>query len=203
MRSVKKLTSLFFAMLKIGLFTFGGGYAMLALLESELVSKKGWLEREEFLDMVVIAESNPGPVAVNSAAYVGYRLAGVGGALAATFAVCLPAFVILFVISFVFDAFLSLTLVDYAFRGIRVAVVYLIFSAGVKMLRVLPKKPMTLVLFALSFAALFAGSLLSVNFSSIFYIFAGGLAGLSAFALSRMREKSVPGRTGRGSDDLS
>ena len=103
---MKKTRDLFWTFLKIGAFTFGGGYAMVALLEREFVEDKQWLSREEFLDMVAIAESTPGPVAVNSATYVGYKIEGVEGAAASTLAVCLPSFVVIYLISLVFDRFL-------------------------------------------------------------------------------------------------
>ena len=99
MQKLKTLLRLFLTMLKIGLFTFGGGYVMLALLESELVTRKEWITKEDFLDMVAIAESTPGPIAVNAATYIGYRLAGVAGSAVATLGVCLPSFVIIFTIS--------------------------------------------------------------------------------------------------------
>ena len=134
--------SLFLTFLKIGAFTFGGGYAMIALLEHELIEKKGWIGHDEFLDMAAIAESTPGPVAVNAATYVGFHVAGVSGAALATLAVCLPSFLIIFAISQFFDRFLALTTVGYAFRGIQVCVVYLIASAGWKMVRKLPHRPL-------------------------------------------------------------
>ena len=87
---MKKHLNLFFTMLKIGLFTFGGGYAMIALLENEFISKKKWMKKDEFIDMVAIAESTPGPVAINSATYIGYKLLGFWGAFFATVAVCIP-----------------------------------------------------------------------------------------------------------------
>ena len=136
---MKKYLELFFTMLKIGLFTFGGGYAMIALLQSELVAKRNWIDKDEFLDVVAIAESTPGPIAINAATYVGYKMLGVLGSLVATLAICIPSFTIIFLISLVFDAFLSLTVVEYAFRGIQIAVIYLILAAGVKMLRGMKK----------------------------------------------------------------
>ena len=129
------LGTLFLTFLKIGAFTFGGGYAMVALLETEFVEKHGWLTQEEFLDMTAIAESTPGPMAVNSATYLGYRLGGFAGAAVSTAAVVLPSFLIIYVISLFFDQFLSLSLVARAFRGIQVCVIYLIGSAGVKLYR--------------------------------------------------------------------
>ena len=95
----KKLADLFWTTFKIGMFTFGGGYAMLPLLESELVEKKHWMEGEEFLDMAAIAESSPGPIAVNCATYVGYKIAGFWGCLVSTIGICLPSFIIIYLIS--------------------------------------------------------------------------------------------------------
>ena len=115
---MSKIRELFGTFFKIGAFTFGGGYAMVALLEHEFVEEKRWLTREEFLDMVAIAESTPGPVAVNSATYIGYKLAGVAGAAASTLAVCLPSFGVIYLISLFFDRFLQLTVVANAFKEI-------------------------------------------------------------------------------------
>ena len=112
------LCKLFFTMMKIGLFTFGGGYAMLALFEAEFVDKKKWIGKTEFMDMLAIAESTPGPLAINGATYVGYKIAGFLGALVSTVAVCIPSFAIIYAISLFFDRFLSLTFVAYAFAGI-------------------------------------------------------------------------------------
>ena len=127
---MRKYLNLFLTMFKIGLFTFGGGYAMIALLESEFVSKRKWSEKDEFLDMVAIAESTPGPIAINAATYIGYKMLGVLGSLTATVAVCIPSFVIIYTFSLFFDAFLSFPLVSHAFKGIQVCVIWLILSAG-------------------------------------------------------------------------
>lgn len=181
------LLTLFLTFLKIGAFTFGGGYAMLALLAHELIDKKSWLTREEFLDMVAVAESTPGPLAVNSATYLGYRLGGAAGAAASTLAVCLPSFCVIYAISLVFDRFLSLTYVTYAFRGIQVCVVYLILSAGLKMLKGLRKKPLELAVLLAVLAAMTVCSLLAVSFSSVFYILLSGCAGLAVYAVQKHR----------------
>lgn len=101
----EKVSTLFWTFLKIGAFTFGGGYAMVALLEHEFVEEKQWVSREEFLDMVAIAESTPGPVAVNSATYIGYKIDGTAGAAASTVAVCIPSFVVIYCISLFLTAF--------------------------------------------------------------------------------------------------
>lgn len=155
--------ALFATFFKIGAFTFGGGYAMVALLEHEFVEEKQWVTREEFLDMVAIAESTPGPMAVNSATYIGYKLEGVPGAAASTLAVCLPSFAVIYAISLFFDQFLQLSVVSSAFRGIQVCVVYLVMVSC---------------------------SVLAVSFSSIFYILLSGAAGLAVYGVQQLRKEA-------------
>lgn len=185
----RRLAELFLSMLKIGAFTFGGGYAMIAMLEHEFVLIRNWMDREEFLDLVAIAESTPGPVAVNGATYIGYRMAGVAGAAVGTLAVCLPSFAVIFLISLFFDRFLSLRYVGYAFRGIRVAVIYLIGSAGVKMFRAMKKTPMTILLCVACVCGLTVLTLTATHFSSIAFILAGGTVGVLVWLVGRMRAK--------------
>ena len=172
----KNIGILFLTFLKIGAFTFGGGYAMIALLENDLITRKRWLTQPEFLDMVAIAESTPGPVAINSATYIGFRIAGFGGAAAATVGVCIPSFAIIYAISRVFDAFLSLRWVACAFRGIQACVVYLILSAGIKMLRALPRTPLNLVILCAVGAAMIGCALADIGCSSIVCILSSGSA---------------------------
>ena len=168
---MSKTGELFGTFFKIGAFTFGGGYAMVALLEHEFVEKKRWLTREEFLDMVAIAESTPGPVAVNSATYIGYKLAGVAGAAASTLAVCLPSFAVIYLISL--------------FKGIQACVIYLILSAGVKMLKNLQRTPFNTAVVAVVLAAMVGCSVLAVKFSSICCILLCGAAGVLAYAVGQ------------------
>lgn len=191
MQKFKTCLKLFLVMFKIGLFTFGGGYAMISLLESELVAKRKWLENDEFLNVVAIAESTPGPVAINAATYVGYKLAGVWGSLSATIAVALPSFSIIFLISLFFDAFLSLKYVAYAFDGIQVCVIFLILSAGVKMLLKLEKTVWNIAVTAVVIAVMIALSVLSIAFSSVWYILitAGLALLLYLFSYFRARRK--------------
>lgn len=184
-RNSKRLLDVALSMLKIGAFTFGGGYAMIALLENEFVSRRGWMSREEFLDLTAIAESTPGPIAVNSATYIGYRVAGVAGAALGTLAVCLPSFLVIFLISLFFDRFLSLRYVSYAFRGIQVAVVYLIASAGLKMLRTMQKTPLSCALCGICGVGLMVLTLTAASFSSVFFILAGGAVGVLAWLIAR------------------
>lgn len=192
-----KLTQLFFTFLKIGAFTFGGGYAMIALLEHEFIEKKKWMDKDEFLNMVAVAESTPGPVAVNSATYLGYRVGGAVGAALSTLAVSIPSFVIIFIISLFFDRFLSLTYVAYAFKGIQVCVVYLIASAGVKMLRGLEKNVLSCVIMAVVLVVMTAFSITAVSFSSIFYILISGAVGWLVYMLGRLGKKNGASSQGK------
>ena len=162
---MKLICSLFITFLKIGAFTFGGGYAMIALLENEFVEKKKWLEKSEFLDMVAVAESTPGPVAINSATYIGYKIAGFAGATMSTLAVSIPSFFVIYGISLFFDQFLSLRWVSCAFRGIQVCVIYLILTAGLKMLKSIDKNTLNLTILTLVVASMLCCSITAVSFS--------------------------------------
>ena len=187
MKKSKMLLTLFLTLFKIGAFTFGGGYAMLALLENEFVSKKKWMEKEEFLDMVAIAESTPGPIAINCATYIGYKQAGILGSAAATLGVVLPSFIIIYVISLFLDAFLTFELVGYAFRGIQAGVVYLILSAGLKMLKGLKKDVLSVVILSAVMILSVAFSLLAISFSAILFILVSAAVGLSVWAIDRAK----------------
>lgn len=145
---------------KIGAFTFGGGYAMIPLIQREVVEEHCWLTQKELLEIVAIAESTPGPIAINAATFVGVRVAGVAGAAAATLGVVMPSFLIILGISFVLNQFREIRAVQYAFRGIRAGVLALVLKALVSMYRQCPKSPMAYVLMALAFAAT---ALLGVN----------------------------------------
>lgn len=187
-QEVKSLETLFFTFFKIGLFTFGGGYAMIALLEEEFIQRRKWLDKDEFLDMAAIAESTPGPVAINSATYLGYKLAGVPGAATATVAVCLPSFLIIYAISLFFEQFTQLTVIANAFKGIQVCVIYLIFSAGVRMLKALDKSPFATSVLAAVMLVMVGLSLAGVSVSSILLILLSGAAGVAAWLIGRRKE---------------
>lgn len=187
-QEVKSLETLFFTFFKIGLFTFGGGYAMIALLEEEFIQRRKWLDKDEFLDMTAIAESTPGPVAINSATYLGYKLAKVPGAATATVAVCLPSFLIIYAISLFFEQFTQLTVIANAFKGIQVCVIYLIFSAGVRMLKSLDKSPFAIGVFAAVMLVMVGLSLAGVSVSSILLILLSGAAGVAAWLIGRRKE---------------
>lgn len=187
-QEAKSLGTLFFTFFKIGLFTFGGGHAMIALLEEEFIQRRKWLDKDEFLDMTAIAESTPGPVAINSATYLGYKLAKVPGAATATVAVCLPSFLIIYAISLFFEQFTQLTVIANAFKGIQVCVIYLIFSAGVRMLKSLDKSPFSTGVLAAVMLVMVGLSLAGVSVSSILLILLSGAAGVAAWLIGRRKE---------------
>lgn len=187
-QEAKNLGTLFFTFFKIGLFTFGGGYAMIALLEEEFIQRRKWLDKDEFLDMTAIAESTPGPVAINSATYLGYKLAKIPGAATATVAVCLPSFLIIYAISLFFEQFTQLTVIANAFKGIQVCVIYLIFSAGVRMLIALDKSPFATGVLAAVMLVMVGLSLAGVSVSSILLILLSGAAGVAVWLIGRRKE---------------
>ena len=205
MQKLKNFLALFASFFKIGLITFGGGYAMIAIIESELVEKKKWIERNEFLDVIAIAESTPGPIAINSATFIGYKRGGFWGSFFATLGVVLPSFIIIFAISFFFEKFLSLEYVGYAFKGIQACVAYLILSAGIKMFKGLKKNAFNIVLFGLTVAVMVTLDILAVSFSSVYYILIGGAVGivvyLVSFAKDKKSKKAVTAESSQGSEE--
>lgn len=189
MKTFKTLWLLFISMLKIGLFTFGGGYAMIHILDNEFVGKKKWLDHDEFMDLVAIAESTPGPIAINCATYIGYKKEKILGAMIATLGMALPSFCIIYLISLFFNQFLSIAWVASAFKGIQVCVVYLIVSAGLKMLKKIKKTVFTVIVATLTFVCMLLFSLFAVSFSSIFYILISGGVGLLLYAIGYIKSK--------------
>ncbi|MBR6760793.1 MAG: chromate transporter [Oscillospiraceae bacterium] len=155
-----RLFKLFLAFFRIGAFTFGGGYAMIPLIQKEVVENKKWITDQDILDIVAIAESTPGPIAINTATFVGYRVAGVLGAACATFGVVLPSFLIITIISMILKEFQSLKAVQYAFFGIRAGVLALILKALWSMYKQCPKKVISYVIAA---GALIAAAFLDIN----------------------------------------
>lgn len=198
----RKILTLFLTFLKIGAFTFGGGYAMIALLENEFSEKKNWLTKEEFIDMTAIAESTPGPTAINSATFIGYKIGGFLGAFAATIGVCIPSFLIIYIISLFFDKFLSLKYVGFAFKGIQVGVIYLIFSAGIRMLKSLEKNLFNSIIIISVITIMTVFSLLAVNFSSVFYILICGVIGLMFYYITKIRKGQTVRKVKEKNDDI-
>lgn len=191
MERFKKIIRLFFEFFKIGLFTFGGGYAMIAVMERELVEKKNFLTHEEFLDIIAIAESSPGPLAINSATFIGYKTCKFFGSLFATLGVVLPSFIIIFAISLFFERFIALEYVGYAFRGIQASVAFLILSAGIKMLKHLKHTVFNAIMVSLTVAVMVLLEFIAPDFSTVFLILIGGVIGLTVYLVGYLKTKST------------
>lgn len=188
------LLELFLCFAKIGLFTFGGGYAMIVLIGNACVEKKHWLTHDEMMNITVIAESTPGPISINCATYIGYKQKGFAGALAATIGIVLPSFCVIFVISMFLDRFLEITWVAHAFQGIKIAVGILIIDAGIKMLRKMKKNTLTVAIMVCGLIAMLLISLLSLRISSVILMLTAGLVSLILFML---KKPSVKGGAGQ------
>jgi len=174
---IKVLLKLFLTFFKIGLFTFGGGYAMIPLIHKEVVEKNNWINNEELLDIIAVAESTPGPVAVNSATFVGYKLGKIYGAILSTLGVVLPSFIIIFIISFFYEQFMQIELVGYAFNGITAAVTVLIGSAAFKLSKSLRKDWFSAIVFSLALIVSILNKVEIIDFSPIYTILIGAVVG--------------------------
>ena len=167
MSKLKKILKLFITFFKIGAFTFGGGYAMIPLIQQQIVEKKKWITDDDILEIIAIAESTPGPIAINSATFVGYKVAGFFGSFFATLGVVLPSFVIILLISFVLRNFTEYQAVKYAFYGIRAGVLALLVKALWTMYAKIKKNAIGYILMALAFIVV---AFLDIN---VLYVIAG------------------------------
>ena len=161
------LWNLFLTFFRIGAFTFGGGYAMISVIENICVEKKHWITHEDLVNVTVIAESTPGPVAINCATFVGYKQKGILGSIAATLGVVLPSFIIIWAISMFLERFLEIAWVASAFRGVRVAVGLLILDVGIKMAKKMPKEPIRIILLIAALVLMILINLLNWKISTI------------------------------------
>ena len=191
MKAKSLLADLFLTFAKIGLFTFGGGYAMISVIEDICVEKKKWITHDEMMDVTVVAESTPGPIAINCATYVGYQQAGMLGALCAVFSIVLPSFVIIYLISLFLDRFLEIQLIANAFRGIQICVGLLILDAGITMIKKMRKKPLTLTLMIAAAIAMLLINFLSLRFSSIVVMLLAGAVSLAVFIAGQKGGKAA------------
>ena len=182
------LADLFLTFSKIGLFTFGGGYAMISLIENSCVERKRWISHDEMMDITVIAESTPGPIAINCATYVGYKRKGLVGAAVATVGIILPSFCIIFLVSAFLDDFLKIAWVAHAFKGIKLAVGILILDAAIKMIGKMPKKPIPIAIMGGAFCATMLISIFAVRVSSITLMLVAAIISLSIFLTKRNAE---------------
>ena len=183
---------LFLTFLKIGAVSFGGGYAMIPLIENEFVSKRKWIDHDEFVNMIAIAESSPGPIAINMSTYIGYKQGKFLGSLLATIGVVLPSFIIISVISLFLDKFLEVPIIAAAFKGIQVCVVFLILMAGLKMFKKMEKNIFNYIVFSITMLCVIFFSLFSVRFSTIYYILIAAFIAVSIHLITR-RCKGVSG----------
>ena len=177
------LFELFLSFAKIGLFTFGGGLAMISIIENTCVEKKQWITHDEMMDITVIAESTPGPIAINCATFTGYKIAGLAGSCAATLGVVIPSFTVIFLISMFLDNFLELPLIASAFQGIKVAVGILIVDAGFTMFKKMQKKPVPLAIMICSCIVMLCVNIFAWSFSSISLMLIAALVSLILFVL--------------------
>ncbi|MBQ0011816.1 MAG: chromate transporter [Clostridiales bacterium] len=181
---VKSLTAkLFVQFFKIGAFTFGGGYAMIPLIQSEVVDKNKWMEAQELLDVVAIAESTPGPIAINAATYVGYKVSGLKGAIAATLGVTIPSFTIITLIAMLFTNFSDNRYVQNAFWGIRIAVLALILKAVISMYKKCPKSIISYLIMAMCFVVV---TIFHINV--LWAILASAVIGLVSQGIGRKKQ---------------
>ncbi len=184
------MLDLFLTFAKVGLFTFGGGYAMISLIENSCVEKKGWFTHDEMMNVTVIAESTPGPIAINCATFVGYKQKGMIGAIAATIGMVLPSFCIIFLISMFLDNFLEIAWIAHAFMGIKIAVGILILDAAIKMIRKMQKKPIPLTIMACAFLAMLLIDIFALHVSSITLMLIAAVISLAIFLTRRNTGKA-------------
>jgi len=181
------LFDLFFTFFKIGLFTFGGGYAMISLIDNACVEKKKWITHDDMMNLTVIAESTPGPIAINCSTYVGYRQKGIWGAIVSTLGVVLPSFIIIFAISKFLDNFLEITVIANAFKGIKVAVAILIINAAIKMIKKMKRNTLSLCILIASFVIMLLINIFSWSFSTISLMLIASCISLAIFVIQGMR----------------
>jgi len=186
---MKKIFELFLTFFKIGLFTFGGGYAMLAIIENNCVEEKKWITHDEMMNVTVIAESTPGPISINCATYVGYRYAGIWGAIAATLGVVLPSFIIIYFISMFLDNFLEIKLIANAFAGIQVAVGILIVNAAINMIKKMKRTPFSIVVVSCAAAAMLLSDIFALNFSTIAMLIIAAVVSIAVTVIGGLAAK--------------
>ena len=164
---------LFLTFLKVGAFTFGGGYAMIPIIHKETVERKKWVSNNDILDILAISESTPGPIAVNAATYIGYHVAGFWGSLFATLGLAIPSFAIIFVISLFYKTFMTWTVVQAIFKGLSVGVIILLFSAVLKLKKAVPNNWLSVALFAITLGGMLAFNIFQIKIPSVSLIFIG------------------------------
>ena len=183
------LLELFLTFMKIGMFTFGGGYAMISVVENACVEDKHWITRDDMMNITVIAESTPGPIAINCATFVGYKKRGFIGAAVATTGMILPSFLIIYLVARFLDSFLEISWIAHAFEGIKLAVGILIIDAGVKMLKQIPARTLPRLIMACAFSAMLLIDILALRISSIALLLIAAAVSLVLFTISQKIER--------------
>lgn len=179
------LKDLFLSFAKIGMFTFGGGYAMIALIENECVENKKWITTDDLSTITAIAESTPGPIAINCATFTGYMQAGLTGAISATLGMITPSFLIIYLISMFFDNFLEITIIASAFKGIKIAVGVLIFQAAVNMIKKMKKKLRPRLFMIAAFIVMMAVNITATKFSTIWLLIIAAVSNVAIFQFNK------------------
>ena len=182
------LFKLFYTFAKIGLFTFGGGYGMIAIVQDECVDKKKWITDDEFATVLTIAESTPGPIAINCATYTGYAQGGILGSIAATFGVVLPSFIIIYLISSFFNNLLEIEIVANAFKGIQVGVGIIILRAGYNLYKKMKKNVFTISILIIACLLMLAINFFGWNFSTIYMLLIAGVVGAVYSQIQKIKE---------------
>ncbi len=183
------LLDLLLTFMKIGLFTFGGGYAMISIIEDNCVEKKKWITLDEMMNITVIAESTPGPIAINCATFIGYKQAGFWGSLFATFGVILPSFIVIYTISMFLDNFLEFEIIANAFKGIKIAVGLLILRVAFKMIKKMDNTVQTRTIMVCSSIIMLLINIFSWNFSAINLILIAAAVSLAVFSVKTARKE--------------
>ena len=180
MREALRLeTDLFLTFMKIGMFTFGGAYSMISMIENYCVEEKHWITHDEMMNITVVAESTPGPIAINCATYVGYRQGGLTGAVIATLGMVSPSFILIFVLAKFLGGFLEIPAVSHAFSGVKIAVSLLIINAAIKMTvkmysNILQVMIIILALIVMILSNVSSALLMAVSAATGIFIFVGG-----------------------------
>ncbi len=187
---MNKYLDLFLTFFKLGATTFGGGHAMVSQLKEHVIDKKQWISNDELLEICAIAESTPGPVAINTATYIGYTKGGVLGSILSTLGVVLPSFIIIYIISLFFDQFINNQYVGYAFSGIKCAVGLLIINAGLNLAKQTKKAWWQNIIMYSIIILMVALEIFSKSFSSIILIVIGGLLGLIIMSIKPKKEEN-------------
>lgn len=188
---IYQILILFITFLKVGAFTFGGGYAMIPIIQKEVVEKRKWATSGEILDILAISESTPGPISVNAATYVGFKVAGFWGSFFATLGLIVPSFIIIYIISLFYKTFMSWSIVEAAFKGISVGVIILLFMAVLKLRKAVPNSLLSIIIFAIVLAGVLALNIFQIKipFITLAIIALGLLIGVISTLLARKEKE--------------